>query len=261
MSDPTPPKVPPDWWQSLFDEVYLQTDARTVQDGDLTRREVDGLIQALKLEPHETILDLCGGHGRHALELARRGYRRVTVLDFSFPLLTLGKAQARESRLPVAFIRGDAACAPLAGDSFQVVMILANSFGYGAAPEDDVAILRECHRVLHPGGRLFLEVADPDYIRRQLSAQSWHEAGDLVVCRQRWLMEEYLFCRELVLSRSGGLVRDRGYKVRLYAAARLGDSLKKAGFTQIEVAGQPDLYAREGDYGALNRRLGATAWK
>jgi len=261
MPDPHPPQVPPDWWRTLFDEVYLATDARTVQDGELTRREVDGLIQALKLQPREPILDLCGGHGRHALELARRGYRRVTVLDFSFPLLTLGKAQARESRLPVAFLRADAARVPLAHESFQAVLLLANSFGYGAAPEDDVAILRECHRVLHPGGRFFLEVADPDFIRRQLSAQSWHEAGDLVVCRRRWLMAEYLVCRELVLSRSRGLVRDQGYKVRLYDGAGLRHCLAKAGFGAIEVAGLPDLYAQEGDYGALNRRLGATAWK
>lgn len=261
MTDPHPPPVPPGWWRTLFDDVYLQTDARTVQDGDLTRREVDGLIQALTLDPQEPILDLCGGHGRHALELARRGYRRVTVLDFSLPLLALGQTQAREGGLPVAFIRADAARAPLAGESFQAVLILANSLGYGAAPEDDLEILRESHRLLKPRGRLFLEVADPDYIRRQLAAQSWHEAGDLVVCRQRWLTEEYLVCRELVLSRSQGLVRDRGYKVRLYDGARLRDSLEQAGFSKIKVTGQPDLYAREGDYGALNRRLGATAWK
>jgi D-alanine-D-alanine ligase len=261
MPDSQPPFVPPDWWQTIFDEVYLATDARTVQDGDLTRREVDGLIQALKLDPRETILDLCGGHGRHALELARRGFEKVAVLDFSYPLLSLGKAQARERSLRVNFIRADAAHAPLAGDSFTAVLLLANSFGYGASPEDDRAILQESHRVLAKGGRLFLEVADPDFIRRQLSPQSWHEAGDLVVCRRRWLTAEYLVCRELVLSRSRGLVRDRGYQVRLYDAAGLKDTLEKAGFGKINITGLQDLYAQEGDYGALNRRLGATAWK
>ena len=34
-------EVDPDWWKTLFDEVYLITDARSVCDSELTRREVD----------------------------------------------------------------------------------------------------------------------------------------------------------------------------------------------------------------------------
>ena len=33
--------VDPDWWKTLFDDVYLLTDARSVCDLALTRREVD----------------------------------------------------------------------------------------------------------------------------------------------------------------------------------------------------------------------------
>ena len=29
------------WWRTLFDEVYLLTDARSVCDQDITRREVE----------------------------------------------------------------------------------------------------------------------------------------------------------------------------------------------------------------------------
>jgi D-alanine-D-alanine ligase len=64
-------EVPPDWWKSLFDEIYLLTDARTVADRDLTRREVDMVCSLLPLQPGDRILDLCGGQGRHSLELAQ----------------------------------------------------------------------------------------------------------------------------------------------------------------------------------------------
>lgn len=262
MTQPPIPPVPPHWWRSLFDEVYLQTDARSIQDEDLTRREVDGVIQALDLRREESILDLCGGQGRHALEMARRGYGRVLVLDFSQPLLSRGRAQAQQEGQAVAFVRGDARSLPFGEENFHAVLCLANSFGYGATREDDLHILQEAYRLLQPGGKLFLEVADPRYVRAHLPLQSWHEApGDLVVCRRRWLTPEHLVCREMVLSQGRGLVRDHTYQVRLYEPDDLEASLTEAGFARVLVIQGREPDSRSGERGALSRRLAATAWK
>jgi hypothetical protein len=86
--------VDPDWWKTLFDEVYLVTDARSVGDEAVTRQEIDIFTALLSLQPGDRILDLCGGHGRHALELCRRGFRDCTVLDYSQPLLDIGAGNA-----------------------------------------------------------------------------------------------------------------------------------------------------------------------
>ena len=59
-------KVDPDWWKRIFDEIYLITDARSVCDDELTCREVDFLERVLDLKKSWSILDLCGGQGRHA---------------------------------------------------------------------------------------------------------------------------------------------------------------------------------------------------
>jgi len=256
------PPVAPEWWRTLFDDVYLETDARSVLNGELTRREVDGVIKALELKAQEAILDLCGGHGRHALELARRGYQKVSVLDFSLPLLSLGLDQARGQGLPVRFIRGDARNLPLAGERFDAVLCLANSFGYGATREEDLEILRESCRLLRPGGRLFLEVADPEFVRWQLPAQSWHETPQgMVVCRRRWITAEHLVCRELVLSRTRGLVRDHTYRLRLYGPEKLSACLTAAGFSRLRIASLPEGDANQPERGSLSRRLAVTAWK
>ena len=34
-------EVNPEWWKTLFDDVYIITDARSVCDEELTCREVD----------------------------------------------------------------------------------------------------------------------------------------------------------------------------------------------------------------------------
>lgn len=257
----TLPPVDPDWWRTLFDEVYLKTDARTVQDDVLTRREVDGLIQTLVLRPREIILDLCGGHGRHALELARRGFHHVLVVDFAHPLLRHGQAQAHREGLPVTFVRADARAVPLAPGCCDVVALLANSFGYGATRQDDLKILQEACRLLKENGRLFLEVADADFVRHHLPPQSWHEAGDLVVCRRRWVTAQSLVCRELVISRERGMVRDCTYRVRLYDPETLRTCLGAAGFSQIWFAPQTDPGVPLRECGSLSRRLQVVAWK
>ncbi|MBC8461708.1 MAG: class I SAM-dependent methyltransferase [Deltaproteobacteria bacterium] len=101
-------KADPDWWKTLFDEIYLITDARSVCDEQLTCREVDFLVQTLNLDKPWPILDLCGGHGRHSLELSRRGFNDVTVLEYSKVLINLGIERAQKEGLNTTKVVKDA---------------------------------------------------------------------------------------------------------------------------------------------------------
>ena len=66
--------LPSEWWRTLFNSLYLETDRNTAT-------EVDLLVRSAGLEVNDRILDLCCGQGRHVLELAKRGYRSVTGVD------------------------------------------------------------------------------------------------------------------------------------------------------------------------------------
>ncbi len=79
-------QVDPDWWKTLFDDIYLLTDARSVCDEEITRREVDLICELLPIRPDHKILDLCGGHGRHSLELAARGIGSMHAGRLFMPL-------------------------------------------------------------------------------------------------------------------------------------------------------------------------------
>ena len=85
-------EIDPDWWRTMFDEVYLITDARSVCDESLTCREVDVICELLPLRAGHRILDLCGGHGRHSFELCKRGFNDCMVLDYSQTLIDIAQS-------------------------------------------------------------------------------------------------------------------------------------------------------------------------
>ena len=67
-----------DWWKTLFDQKYLDT-YLTDLTPERTSQEVDFVVKTTKLTPHDKILDLACGHGRHSIELAKRGFTRGIV--------------------------------------------------------------------------------------------------------------------------------------------------------------------------------------
>jgi D-alanine-D-alanine ligase len=253
-------KVDPDWWKSLFDDLYLVTDARTVGDGEITRQEVDLFSTLLPLETSDRILDLCGGQGRHSIELSRRGYSKCTVLDYSGYLVERGKAAAKGCG--VEFIQGNAADTGLPDAGFEHVLILGNSLGYLPRKEDDRRIAREACRLLCPGGWLLLDIVDGGEMRRRFNSNAWHAPNDdIIVCRQRELDSDCIRAREVVLSKERGLLGDRAYAIRLYLSEEIADLIAAAGFRDVRIHRDLPLRKGEGDRGFMNHRLLVTARK
>ncbi len=255
-------QVDPDWWKTIFDEVYLLTDARSVCDLDLTRRETDVLCKLLPIETDHTILDLCGGQGRHSIELAARGQGRCTVLDYSQHLIDLGKKAALQKGVPVGFIQGDARSTGLPDGDFDHVIIMGNSMGYLPDPEDDLRILREALRLMRPGSWIFIDVADGDKVKNKLNPNAWHEIGeDIIVCRARQVDGDVIIAREVILSREGGLIRDQSYSIRYFSAEKLEGLMLEAGFGNIRVHRNFSPHNKDGDFGFMNRRMILTGCK
>src|SRR5260221_14647322 len=138
--------LPSEWWRTLFNSLYLETDGDIVENDRNTRQEVDLLVASTGIERGDRILDLCCGQGRHSLELARRGFRQITGLDRSRYLTRLAKKRARQANLQVSFHEGDARRFRLGDGEFRCVSILGNSFAYFDRPDDDLARLESARR-------------------------------------------------------------------------------------------------------------------
>jgi len=251
--------LPAEWWRTLFNALYLKTDGDVVENSANTSDEVDAVVAAVALEPTDRVLDLCCGQGRHVLELARRGFQKVSGLDRSRTLIRLARSRARREGLAVRFHEGDARRFRLPAASFDCVAILGNSFGYFERHSDDLDVLRSVSRVLRTEGSIVLDLADGDWLRRNFEPRSWEWIDqDHFVCRERALADdgERLVSREVVVHAEQGVIADQFYAERLYTPARIERLLARAGFRKIEVVGGTETHSDRGqDLGMMAHRI------
>jgi len=251
-----------DWWRTSFNSLYLKTDGDVFENDRNTVEEVDLLIRSTGLEQNDRILDLCCGQGRHALELAHRGFQYVTGLDRSRYLIRLARKRAKQRNLQVSFHEGDIRKFRLGDGEFHCVCILGNSFGYFERPEDDLAVLEAVKRTLAIGGKLVMDLMDGEWMCGHFEPRSWEWVDrNHFVCRERSLTKDHdrLISREVVVNVERGVITDQFYAERLYSQERLEALLSGVGFSNLRVCRllAPDS-CRNQDLGMVAHRLFVT---
>ncbi|UCD62836.1 MAG: class I SAM-dependent methyltransferase [Candidatus Zixiibacteriota bacterium] len=144
-------------WRDFFD-----AHAPDYMDNVFTKNtvaEVDFIIKELKLESGMSVLDVGCGTGRHSALLAKRGCR-VTGLDLSSGMLQEAKKAAKRAGVEVEWIQADASDFNLERQFDASICVCEGAFGLLGSGDDpaqhDLAILRNIHRALRPGGRFLL---------------------------------------------------------------------------------------------------------
>lgn len=101
------------------------------------------------------IADIGGSTGRYSIELARRGYE-VTLIDLSSKCLEFARGKAAEANVRLAdCIHADARnLSMLADASFDAVLLMGPLY-HLLEHGQRVRAVREAHRILRPGGRVF----------------------------------------------------------------------------------------------------------
>jgi SAM-dependent methyltransferase len=223
----------PDWWRTWFGPGYLELYDEPLQER--TPVEIDQLESFLQLRPPLRILDLPCGQGRHAIELARRGYN-VTGMDLSPYLLEVARSRANEAGLNVRWLLGDMRHA-LEGETFGLILNLFTSFGYFADEADDRMVVRAAASMLEPGGRFLLEVINGERIIARFEEREWFTVGQTAVMERRSLDAS---ARRMVVERT--VSSDRGndvnlHALRLYSGRELLAMLSEEGFERVDLFG------------------------
>jgi SAM-dependent methyltransferase len=168
------------WYCEFFGEEYFRL-FESVLTPERAAREVEGIVDLLRLPPGSRILDLGCGHGRIAIPLAQRGYR-VTGLDLSAVFLERARADAAAAGVAIKWLRGDMRALPFEA-AFDAVISIFTSFAYLESEEEDLEVLRQVRQALKPGGLFLLECSHRESVlRRFLPAEvTRREDGTLVL--------------------------------------------------------------------------------
>ncbi|TME79824.1 MAG: class I SAM-dependent methyltransferase [Chloroflexi bacterium] len=222
-----------EWWRSWFGRGYL-----ALYDEYLAERtpvEIDQLEALLTLRPPQRILDLPCGQGRHAIELARRGYD-VTGADLSPYLLEVAEERRRARGVRVRWLSADMR-RPIAGETFDVVLNLFTSLGYFADETDDRKVVRAASAMLASGGRFVLELINGERVMAHFQEREWFTVGQAAVVERRSLDRS---AQRMVVERTVTTPHETEvnfHALRLYDGRGIDAMLRAAGFGRVELYG------------------------
>ena len=168
------------WFASWFDSVHYHRLYAHRSHAEAASF-VDALVGRLQPASGAAMLDLGCGAGRHAKQLAARGFD-VTGLDLAASSIETARASEgprlrfRRHDMRVAFGRA----------AFDYVFSFFTSFGYFDDPAEQTAVIRNMARALKPGGRLVLDYLNAPYADAHLTPEETVEIEGTRYQIRRW---------------------------------------------------------------------------
>jgi SAM-dependent methyltransferase len=226
------PPVPPfdrRWYARAFDLLGSHYDDYPFTHG--SEQEVSFLVGELGLEPPARVLDVGCGTGRHALELAARGFV-VTAVDLSYRLLEIGLERARKRDVLVNFVHADARDLTFDGSYDVALSLCQGAFGLLEDDDQNRRVLERMRAALKPGGCLVLSVVNRRHVLEHRDRHPGHDAATGYTDHvERWPSE-------------AGPSRLLHYRDRAFFADEIAASVTALGFEVKAVFG-----SSPGDFG------------
>ena len=236
------------WDDPAFSERMLREhldDAHGAASRPMAERQaqIEWLWQKLALQPGQHLFDVTCGPGLYAVALAQRGCR-VTGVDFSPAAVAYARdlAVGYEVSGRCDFIQQDIRQFAYPVAQFDAAILLYGQLAVFPR-EQAQEILRRVAQSLQPGGRLCLELLNPDKVDKENS--SWWYTDDTGL----WGDGPYLHLGERFWDEAARLSTERYLILRLddgrldeiilsdqtYEPDEMGQMLRDAGFGRVDV--------------------------
>ncbi len=203
------------------------------------------------------VLDLCCGQGRHAVPLAKRGFR-VAGQDLSERLLAEAAKAAGEEGVQLELIRSDMREIPWTAE-FDGAVNMFTAFGYFEDDRENFRVLEAVARALKPGGRFLIDVIPTAWLLRNWQDLGWTRGEDGLVVLQERRMDwtRAILQTDWTFLEADGRRKETAVRLRIFSPHEMVEWLRRAGLPVEGLFGDFDGSA----YGLGSRRLIAVARK
>jgi SAM-dependent methyltransferase len=221
------------WYKDFFNKWYLEL----YQDNprfkaSYIKKEIAFIKRVLDLPKGAKILDLCSGHGRHTIPLAKAGYQ-MTALDLSKKALNILRNEAKKQGLDIRIVYSDMRKIPFQNE-FDAVINMFTSFGYFTSDKENFRVLDQVVKSLKPKGKFLLDLRNRDFHLKHFQPKDWYKTKDYFVLEERKFNPKtnQSLVKLIIIDKNGKIHTDK-YEVKFYSLAEIRKMLKKAGFNKI----------------------------
>lgn len=203
-----------------------------------TDQEVAFIIDVLNLPPGANILDLYCGYGRHAIELAKKGYN-VTGVDATQAFLDIASQKAKEEQILLAFKRCDMRELNYE-EQFHAVINMFAAFGY-FSDEENSRVLSLVARALRNNGLILIDLFNREWLVRNNLNRYWrHPNGEIVLSYKVELEKGFIKMKRQLLNHNNGAKTQYEFCLRAYSQVEILDLLTVNGFELLDIYGSFD---------------------
>jgi SAM-dependent methyltransferase len=193
-----------------------------------------------------SVLDLCCGPGRHAVEFARRGFQ-VTGVDRSPFLLERARHRALAAAVEVEWVHDDMRRFERPA-SFHLACNLFTSFGYFESEQDNLRVLDNVRLSLRAGGAFVMDMVGRERMELLgMEPRQTRFADGAVLFQQPHVNADWSRMDNRWTLVKAGQSRCYRFQHHLYSGQGLQLRLENCGFTDVrlygDLAGSP--YAPE----------------
>jgi len=192
-----------------------------------TDQEVRFIAEVLKLPAGASILDLYCGYGRHAIELAKLGYK-VTGIDATEAFLAIARQKAAEENVAVVFRRCD--MRDLAAKrKFDAVINMFAAFGY-FSDEENADVVHRVAGALKPQGLFLVDLLNREWMGRNNLNRYWrHPSGEYVLSYKVELRQGVATMKRVLLNQVTGAKTQYEFVLRAYSLPEMKTLLARHG--------------------------------
>lgn len=225
------------WYELLFENYARRYDKECFVQG--TVGECDFIEKEINHDKSLKIIDIGCGTGRHAIELAKKGYK-VTGVDLSESQLNRAQQKAKREKVEIDFQKHDARNLSFKNEFDLVIMLCEGAFPLMETDEMNFEILKGATRALKEKGKFIFTTLNglfPLYHSTKEFLESESKEGSAIYKDNKFDLMTFRDHNITVFEDDSGNKKELRCNERYYAPCEITWLLKTLGYNKIDIYG------------------------